>query len=306
MLGNNQTTVTKFLLLGFARYRAYKFWIFFLTLSVYIATVVGNLLIITLVLLSPYLKSPMYFFLSNLYVSDTIVTTNIIPNMLRVTWQDGGTISFVPCLFQLHIHGSSSCAGCFLLTAMSYDRYLAICNPLRYTAIMEFKLCLQLGLFSWFFGFLVPVMSTIMISCLEFCGTNTINHFFCDLVPLLEISCSDISFVKLEIFLASVFVLILPPILIILSYVYILITVLKIPSTSGRQKVFSTCSSHLTVVCVYYGTVLAIYTIPSSKNSIDTDKFLSLLYTVVTPLLNPIIYGLRSQEIRNALSKLIG
>ncbi|XP_053545592.1 olfactory receptor 11L1-like [Bombina bombina] len=301
---NNQSDVTEFLLLGFTNTQFSKWCIFLIILPLYNLTVACNLLIITLVLVSPYLKFPMYYFLSNLCLCDVMLTTNIVPNMLVVIWRKGKTISFGVCLLQFYIYGVCGGTECLLLGVMSYDRYLAICNPLRYASIMNFNQCLNLIFWSWFLGSMATVIPVIMISFLEFAGTNTIDHLFCDLDPLLQISCSETYFVKLEDLIATIPVICFPLFYIVVSYIHIFITVLNIPSTSGRQKVFSTCSSHLTVVCAYYGTMITIYTVPSKTKSGDTNKFLSLIYTVVTPLLNPVIYGLRSKDIQRALKKL--
>ncbi|XP_053545597.1 olfactory receptor 11L1-like [Bombina bombina] len=232
-----------------------------------------------------------------------MLTTSIVPNMLFIIWRKGETISFGVCLLQFYIYSVSGSTECLLLTVMSYDRYLAICNPLRYASIMNFNQCLNLIFWSWFFGSLTAIITVIMICGLEFAGPNTIDHFFCDLEPLLQISCSETYFVKLEVYIASIPLLCFPILYIVVSYIHIFITVLNIPSTSGRKKVFSTCSSHLTVVCAYYATMFTIYTVPSKTKSTDTNKFISLIYTVITPLLNPVIYGLRSQDIRRALKK---
>ncbi|XP_053545600.1 olfactory receptor 10A7-like [Bombina bombina] len=304
MQENNQSDVTEFLLLGFTNSPVSKLCIFLIILPLYNVTVAGNLMIITLVLVSPYLKLPMYYFLSNLCLCDVMLTTSIVPNMLFIIWKKGETISFGVCLLQFYIYAVSGGAECLLLTVMSYDRYLAICKPLHYASIMNFNQCLNLIFWSWFLGSLATMILVIMISFLKFAGPKTIDHFFCDLDPLLKISSSETYFVKLEILMATFPIICVPLLIIVVSYIHIFITVLNISST-GRQKVFSTCSSHLTVVCAYYGTMFTIYTVPSKIKSTDTDKFLSLIYMVVTPLLNPLIYGLRSKDIRRALKKLV-
>ncbi|KAM4749407.1 olfactory receptor 1J2-like [Rhinophrynus dorsalis] len=198
----------------------------------------------------------------------------------------------------------SAVTECFLLSVMSYDRYLAICNPLYYSSLMSFQRCLHLVLCSWFMDFIVTLSSVLRLHGLQFCGPNVIDHFFCDLAPLLQLSCSDSSFVELINFVVGFPVTFLPLMFIITTYIYILHTILRIPSTSGRQTGFYTCSSHLTVVSVYYGTLMTAYLFNSKEHSLNLSKALSFLYTVVTPFLNPIIYSLRNKDIKMVLAKL--
>ncbi|XP_075433833.1 olfactory receptor 5G29-like [Ascaphus truei] len=268
-------------------------------------TLTGNLLIIVLVSSSHKLHSPMYFFLSHLSLCDILITATIVPNMLHGILEEGATISFNGCITQFYIFCVSSATECLLLTVMSYDRYLAICHPLRYTSIMDIRLQYHLVFWSWFLGFTLTLFIVTQLGMLPFCGPNTIDHVFCDIVPLLELSCIDSSFLKLEDVVVSIPLTFFSFIFIIVTYVSIFLTILRIPSTSGRQKAFSTCSSHLTVVSLYYVTLITIYQVPSTGHSINFNKVLSLLYIVLTPLFNPIIYSLRSQDIRAAFKKLI-
>ncbi|MEE6505914.1 hypothetical protein FKM82_007380 [Ascaphus truei] len=288
MLGKNHTIVTEFLLLGFQNLHNFKILLFTVFLVTYIMTISNNLLIIALVSTSHQLHSPMYFFLAHLSLSDILLTTGFVPNMLRLIWGEGGTMSVAGCISQLHFYFCSGAAESLLLTVMSYDRYLAICHPLRYTTIMNFKLCLQLVIWSWLLGFIFTLFLILPISQLQFCGPNVIDHIFCDFAPLLKHSCSDTSFLEMEDFVLTFPVFLLP---------------FVIPSTTGRQKAFSTCSSHISVVGTYYGTLIMIYVIPSSEHSFTINKVLSLLYTVVTPFFNPLIYSLRNQEIGAALRR---
>ncbi|XP_077137173.1 olfactory receptor 5G29-like [Ranitomeya variabilis] len=301
MSANNQTVVVEFLLLGFQNLHAFKFLLFSLLLLVYVASLGGNLLIITLVLLSNLLRSPMYIFLSQLSFCDTVFATNILPNMLRVILQEGSRLSVAGCITQYHVFGFSATTESFLLTVMSYDRYVAICNPLRYAAMMNSSLQVLLVSSSWFLSLVISLTSLFLICRLQFCGPNVIDHFFCDVAPLLELSCSDTAIIKIEIYVCSIPVVLFPFLFILGSYISIFMSIVRISTTSGRQKAFSTCSSHLTVVSLYYGTLFAVYVVPTSVSSLNLNKILSLLYTVVTPMFNPIIYSLRNQEIKSTL-----
>ncbi|XP_075434068.1 olfactory receptor 6F1-like [Ascaphus truei] len=303
MLGKNQTIVTEFLLLGFQTLHSSKILLFSLFLVIYIMTLSSNLLIIALVSTSHQLHSPMYFFLAHLSLSDILLTTVFVPNMLRLIWGEGGTMSVAGCISQLHFYFCSGAAESLLLTVMSYDRYLAICHPLHYTTIMNFKLHLQLVVWSWLLGFMFTFLLILPTSQLQFCGPNVIDHIFCDFAPLQKHSCSDTPFLDIEVFVLTFPVILFPFVFIIVTYIYIFLTIVRIPSTTGRQKAFSTCSSHLTVVCTYYGTLIIIYVVPSGGHSFNINKVLSLLYTVVTPFFNPIIYSLRNHEIRTALRR---
>ncbi|KAG9480862.1 olfactory receptor 5G29-like [Eleutherodactylus coqui] len=301
MSADNQTAVVDVLLLGFRNLHAFKFLLFTFFLLVYVLSLGGNLLIILLVLVSNFLQSPMYFFLSHLSFCDTVFTTNVLPNMLQVIIKEGSTLSLVGCIIQYHVFGFSATTESFLLTVMAYDRYLAICNPLRYTAIMSLSLQVLLVTSSWLLSLVLTLSSLLLIHRLQFCGLNVIDHFFCDVAPLLELSCSDTSLVKIEIYVCSVPIVLFPFLFIMGSYTSIFLSIVRISSTCGRQKAFSTCSSHLTIVSLYYGTLFVVYVVPTSILSLNLNKILSLLYTVVTPLFNPIVYSLRNQEIKTAL-----
>ncbi|KAM5171616.1 olfactory receptor 11L1-like [Mantella aurantiaca] len=263
----------------------------------------GNLLIIILVSYSKFLQSPMYFFLTQLSTNDILLTSVIVPNTLYVSLYDSGTIPFAGCITQFYFFGAAETSECLLLSVMSYDRYLAICNPLRYSLLMNRWLCLKLVIVSWMLSFSLILIDTITLSKLAFCKSNIIDHFFCDLSPLIEISCSDTYILQLEVSLLSTPLVILPFIMIVISYVYIIIAIMKIKSKAGRQKAFSTCSSHLSVVIMFYGTLIGIYVLPSREQVQNTGKILSLSYTVVIPLLNPVIYSLRNKDIKKALEK---
>ncbi|XP_053320001.1 olfactory receptor 10A7-like [Spea bombifrons] len=305
MLLINQTKVAAFLLLGFQNSPVFNQMLFVLFLVLYILTLLGNLMIIMLVARAQSLRFPMYFFLTQLSLSDILLTTNIAPNMLHVIIYGGGTISFTACITQLYFHGTSTAAECLLLTVMSYDRYLAICRPLHYTSIMDLKLQIQLVILCWFTAFPLMLPIVFLIDHLQFCGPQIIDHYFCDLAPLLELSCSDYNIVKVVDIVLGIPSALFPFCFILSTYVYIFIAIFGISSTIGRQKAFSTCSSHLTVVSTFYGTLIAIYLFPSEGQTSTENKLISLLYSVGTPFLNPIIYSLRNQEIRSILLKYI-
>ncbi|KAM4807854.1 olfactory receptor 6F1-like [Rhinophrynus dorsalis] len=298
----NQTMETDFFLLGFPNLHKYKMFLFVLFLLIYIMTLAANFIIIVLVATSRHLKSPMYFFLSHLSLSDIFLTTNISPNMLHIILGEGGSITFAGCIIQFYLLGCSGIAECLLLTVMSYDRYMAICNPLHYTSVMHLSFCCHLVTFCWLLGSGLMLITATLVSKLQFCGSMKIDYFFCDFAPLIELSCSDTSIVEIENILLAVPVTLFPFGFIIVTYVCIFLTILRISSGTERQKAFSTCSSHLIVVCMYYGTLVTIYVNPYRGNSLDINKILSLLYTVATPFFNPIIYSLRNKEIRTVLS----
>ncbi|XP_044138634.1 olfactory receptor 1468-like [Bufo gargarizans] len=297
----NSTMATEFLILGFPALNDYKLPFFSIVLLMYSMTICENLLIILLVSTSQRLRSPMYFFLGHLALSDIFQISNVVPKMLDVIIKEGSIISFVGCATQFYLYGVSVSAACFLLTAMSYDRYLAICRPLHYISMMSAKLRYSLIISSWGISFMLVLITLVLVCGLDFCRSNVINHFFCDLAPLLELSCSDTTPVSIDIIVHSVFIVLLPFLFIIITYVHIFITIFGISSTSGRQKTFSTCSSHLGVVSTYYGSMIIIYMVPYRGHSVPVNKFISLLYIVLTPFLNPVIYSLRNQEIQSSL-----
>ncbi|KAM4749412.1 olfactory receptor 6M1-like [Rhinophrynus dorsalis] len=247
----------------------------------------------------------MYFFLSHLSCCDILLTSLIAPLLMSLLSGDIKKISFIGCLAQFYLFGALATTECFLLSVMSYDRYIAICNPLRYASLMNFQRCFHLVFWCWLIAFSLMLNTALQVGKLYFCGPNVIDHFFCDLAPLLQLSCSNTSFVETENLVVGFPSTFLPLIFIIATYIYIFHTILKIPSTFGRQKAFYTCSSHLTVVSIYYGTLIVAYLFLTKKHSLNLNKALSFLYTVVTPSLNPIIYSLRSKDIKTALAKLM-
>ncbi|XP_063302648.1 olfactory receptor 11L1-like [Pelobates fuscus] len=302
---HNQSTVPELFLLGFQLLHRSRIILFLGLLVVYMLTLTGNLLIIILVSVTRCLHSPMYFFLSHLSSCDIILTTTIIPNLLYITLKNGRPMTVSGCITQLHLFSCSVVTECFLLTMMSYDRYVAVCKPLQYVTIMNFSFCLSLIVLSWILGFLLTLIVTVLISHLTFCNSHYIDHFFCDFAPLVQLSCSDTSVVRTVVYIIAFPEMVIESVFIISTYFCIFLAIHRISSTTGRQKAFSTCSSHLTIVCTYYGTIIAIYAVPSGEHSSGMNKIVSLIYTIVTPLLNPIIYSLRNQEIKTAIIKLL-
>ncbi|OCT90806.1 olfactory receptor 5V1 [Xenopus laevis] len=301
-MGSNKTAIMDFFLLGLQQYNNQKFLVFFVLLIMHITTLTGDLMIILLVSTSQRLQSPMYYFLKHLSISEIMFTTNIVPNMLYIILKEGNSMTIVCCFIQFYIFIASGSIESLLLTIMSYDRYLAICNPLRYSYLMNLQICQTLVSCSWLLCFLLVLITVILLCQLQFCASNIIDHYFCDLEPILELSCSDTSFVRTAVLVLSIPTVITAFTFIIITYICIFYTVLRISSSAGRHKAFSTCSAHLTSVCSYYGPLIIIYVVPYRGSSLNANKLLSLLYTVVTPLINPIIYSLRNQEIREVLA----
>ncbi|XP_075128433.1 olfactory receptor 11H6-like [Leptodactylus fuscus] len=232
-----------------------------------------------------------------------MVITDIVPNLLYILLSNGAAITFIGCMTQLYFFCGSEGFECLLLAVMSYDRYVAICNPLRYSTIMTSGHCVILSITCWLFGFLIILIYIIKTAKLIFCGPNVIDHLFCDLVPLLELACSDTFIIHVEIYLIGFVAVFIPALIIILSYTSIVRAVLRIPSSTGRQKAFSTCSSHLIVVSIFYWTIFSVYVVPPTDITLSVSKILSLLYTVFTPFINPIIYSLRNKDIRKAVQE---
>ncbi|OCT64519.1 hypothetical protein XELAEV_18045618mg [Xenopus laevis] len=300
----NQTPIGEVVILGFQTLHGYRVGLFVTFFAIYMLTLSGNLIVMLLMLLSRLLYSPMYFFLSNLSLSEILLTTNITPLMLHVLLNNGVVMSISGCLVQLQLFGTFVATESLLLTVMSYDRYLAICRPLHYASIMDYWSCVYLSISCWALATLISSISVGFTSTLYLCGSNIIDHFFCDFTPLLKLSCSDTSMVELEVSLLSTTPTIFPFLFIIITYCCIIKSIMRMPSLKGKEKAFSTCSSHLGVVSTYYMTIIVVYVVPTKGHSKTADKVVSLLYTMLTPLLNPIIYSLRNQEIKAALGGL--
>ncbi|XP_040081647.1 olfactory receptor 1J4-like [Oryx dammah] len=305
MKRENQSSVSEFLLLGLPIQPEQQGVFFALFLGVYLTTVLGNLLIILLIRLDPRLHTPMYFFLSHLALTDVSFSSVTIPKMLINMQIQDQSIPYAGCITQTYFFLLFTGLDDFLLTSMAYDRYVAICHPLHYSTAMGQGLCPSLVTVSWILSCTNALCHTLLLPRLSFCADHSIPHFFCDLDALLKLSCSDTSLNELAIFTAGVAIIILPLVCILISYGRIGATILKVSSTKGICKALSTCGSHLSVVSLYYGTIIGLYIFPSSSTSRDKSTIASVMYTVVTPLLNPFIYSLRNRDMKGALERLL-
>ncbi|NXT19494.1 O12D2 protein, partial [Syrrhaptes paradoxus] len=302
----NQTEVSEFILLGLTNIQGLQYFCFISFLLLYLTSLLGNSAIVTMVIAEPRLHTPMYFFLGNLSCLDIFYSTVTVPKMLAGFLFGHQPISFGGCLAQLHFFHFLGSTEAVLLATMAYDRYVAICNPLRYAFVMSPQTCLLLAVASWSSGFVHALMHSVMTSQLSFCGHNHIHHFFCDIKPLLNLACSSTSFNMALLNVVTTSIALGPFILIVLSYFYIISFIFqKVRSLEGSWKPFSTCASHLTIVALFYIPVLFNYSPPSSGSSPRRDVPVSLMYSAVTPALNPLIYTLRNQEVRWALKKML-
>ncbi|XP_057571630.1 olfactory receptor 1468-like [Hippopotamus amphibius kiboko] len=303
MTGRNETVVSEFLLLGLPIQSEHQHLFSALFLAMYVTTILGNLVIMVLICLDPHLHTPMYLFLSNLSFSDLCFSSVTVPKLLQDMQSHVPSIPYAGCLTQMYFFLFFADLEDFLLVAMAYDRYVAICFPLHYTTIMSPKLCLFLVVLPWVLTTFHAMLHTLLMARLSFCADNVIPHFFCDLSALLKLSCSDTRVNELVIFIIGGLVVVLPLLLLILSYARILSSILKVPSAKGICKAFSTCGSHLTVVALFYGTIIGLYLCPSANNSAVKETVMALMYTVVTPMLNPFIYSLRNRDMKGALGR---
>ena len=303
MTGRNQTIVSEFLLMGLPIESEHQNLFYVLFLAMYITTVLGNLLILVLICLDPHLHTPMYLFLSNLSFSDLCFSSVTMPKLLQNMQSRDPSIPYAGCLTQMYFFLFFADLESFLLVAMAYDRYVAICFPLHYTAIMGPRLCLSLLVLSWVLTTFHAMLHTLLMARLHFCEDNVIPHFFCDMSALLKLSCSDTRVNELVIFITGGLILVIPFLLIITSYARIVSSTLKVPSARGIRKAFSTCGSHLTVVSLFYGTVIGLYLCPSANNSTVKETVMAMMYNVVTPMLNPFIYSLRNRDMKGALGR---
>ncbi|EFB27504.1 hypothetical protein PANDA_022250, partial [Ailuropoda melanoleuca] len=303
MIERNQSVVSDFLLLGLPIKPEQWNLFYALFLAVYVTTIVGNLLIVILIRLDSHLHTPMYLLLSNLSFSDLCFSSVTMPKLLQNMQSRVPSISYAGCLTQMYFFLLFGDLESFLLVAMAYDRYVAICFPLHYTTIMSPKLCLSLVALSWVLTMLHAMLHTLLMARLWFCADNTIPHFFCDMSALLKLACSDTRVNELVIFTMGGLILVIPFLLIIMSYAQIVSSILKVPSARGIRKAFSTCGSHLSVVSLFYGTIIGLYLCPSTNNSTVKETVMAMMYTVVTPMLNPFIYSLRNRDMKGALGR---
>ncbi|XP_054983796.1 olfactory receptor 6C6-like [Sorex araneus] len=302
---NNQSREIEFILLGLTDDPHLQIVIFIFLFLNYILSVLGNLSIILLTLLDPRLKTPMYFFLRNFSFLEVSLTTICIPRFLITIVTKNKVISYNGCASQLFFFLLLGVTEFYLLAAMSFDRYVAICKPLHYPVIMSNRVCYQLVFSSWTAGFLITFPPLVMGLKLEFCASKVIDHFICDTSPVLQISCTDTRLLELISFVSAVITLVVTLLLVILSYTYIIRTILKMPSAQNRRKAFSTCSSHMIVVSLTYGSCIFIYMKPSAKERVTLSKGVAVIYTSVAPLLNPFIYTLRNQQVKQASKDII-
>ncbi|XP_020831846.1 olfactory receptor 5AN6-like [Phascolarctos cinereus] len=301
--GKNSTVVTRFILLGFSDYSELNIIFFVIFLVIYLMTLAWNLSLISLIKVDSHLHTPMYFFLSNLSFLDICYVSSTAPKMLSDFFKEKKTISFGGCAAQYFIFSGMGLTECCLLAAMAYDRYAAICNPLLYTAIMSPALCMWMVAGSYMSGFSGSLIQLCSLLQLNFCGPDVIDHFFCDLPQLLVLSCSGTLALQILKFVLAVVFGVLTVLIIVVSYGHIVEAILKISSAQGRSKAFNTCASHLMAVTLFYGSGLFIYLHPSSNDSFSHDKVVSIFYTMVIPMLNPLIYSLRNREIKEALKR---
>ncbi|XP_062990550.1 olfactory receptor 5V1-like [Elgaria multicarinata webbii] len=305
MEAKNETQLREFIFLGFSSLSSGHEYLFSIFLAAYVATMMGNLMLLILVLMDSRLHSPMYFFLSHLSCLDICISSVVVPKILANLLRRKHTISYNQCLAQtFFLIGFAGCEPA-LLAVMAYDRYAAICRPLYYSHLMSNRVCIQLAVATWVWGFLDAALHVALASTLSFCGVNRIPHIFCDVPPLLKIACSDTGVNELANHITSIFVGLGPLLFIFLSYFYILASILRIRSNTSRLKAFSTCASHIIVVNVCLGNAFLNYNQPSTGYSLETDTFIATMFCVVNPMLNPLIYSLRNKEVKAALRKVL-
>ncbi|XP_025326683.3 LOW QUALITY PROTEIN: putative olfactory receptor 2B8 [Canis lupus dingo] len=302
---NNGSSFTGFILLGFSERPQLELVLFVVLLIFYMFTLLGNTTIIALSHLDPLLQTPMYFFLSNLSFLDLCYTTSTVPQLLVHLRRADKSISFGGCVVQLFISLGLGSTECILLGVMALDRFAAVCRPLHYTVIMHSRLCSWMASASWFIGFANSSLQTVLIFLVPLCGRNKIDHFFCEIPPLLNLACVDTTIYESEIFFVSVIILFIPVTLITVSYGWIVRAIFRIKSSAGQRKAFGTCGSHLTVVSLFYGTAIYAYLQPNNNYSQDQGKFISLFYTIITPMVNPVIYTLRNKDVTGAMKKVL-
>ncbi|XP_016278340.2 olfactory receptor 10AG1-like [Monodelphis domestica] len=304
MAEENLTIVVEFVLLGFSDYPKLQGFLFVMFLVIYLSILIGNGLIIIITKVDSALQTPMYFFLGNFSFLEICYTSVTLPRMLVNIWTQKRNISFLACAIQLGFLLILGAPECLLLGVMAYDRYVAICKPLYYPLIMNHKVCVQLVVGSWTIGIPVQIAQTYQVFSLPFYGSNKLNHIFCDLRPVLKVAHGNTFVSELSIYAVAMLFGMAPFLMILWSYMKIVSTIQKIPSTTGKYKTFSTCSSHIMVVGLFFGSIIITYLQPKSSHSADNDKIFSLFYTILTPMFNPLIYTLRNRDVIIALKKL--
>ncbi|XP_060108685.1 olfactory receptor 13H1-like [Heteronotia binoei] len=301
----SEMVVTEFILLGLSNHPVARAILFWIVLVIYLISLMANGLMIISIITDSHLHTPMYFFLSNLSFLDICYTSSSLPQVLVTLTTKRATISFVACMAQIHISLYLGTTECVLLAVMSYDRFVAICSPLHYTVIMSWRVCVQMAIGTWGIGFILTLIPTV-IGPKRFCGSNVINHFTCEAQTVSKLICGDTHISDIVSFITGVLALIIPFAFILVTYLRIGQAVWQIRSDQGWSKALSTCSSHLIVVGIFYGSAMSMYLQPKSKYTSDGDKMVSLLYKAVTPMLNPLIYSLRNKDVKQALQKLFG
>ncbi|XP_075815523.1 olfactory receptor 1165 [Microtus pennsylvanicus] len=300
----NQSSVTTFILLGFSEYPHLHALLFLLFFIIYTVTLIGNLGIIVVRRINPKLHTPMYFFLSHLSFLDVCYSSVFTPKLLEILIVEDRTISFKGCMTQFFFICAFVITEMFMLAVMAYDRFVAVCNPLLYTVAMSPKLCALLVAGTYMWGVFCSSMITYSLLQLSYCGPNIINHFGCEYSAILSLSCSDPTFSQVVCLIISIFNETCSLLIILASYVFIVVTIIKMPSKGGLQKAFSTCSSHLTAISIFHGIILLLYCVPNSKNSWLVVKVATVLFTVMIPMLNPLIYSLRNKDVKGTVSRL--
>ncbi|XP_006036124.1 olfactory receptor 5V1-like [Alligator sinensis] len=301
----NITTATTFILVGLSDLPEVRYSLFVLFSVIYLATLAGNISILVAIGTDLRLQNPMYFFLSNLSLLDILCPTVTVPKILDALLTENNNISFAGCMIQLYFLIDMVGTEIFLLSVMAYDRYVAICHPLKYTTIMSKKVCAQLAAGTWISGFLNSLLHTSFTFTLSFCRSNKVNQYYCDIPPVLALSCTSTYTSEMLLLIVAGILGSSAFLITLISYTCILLAILRMRSPEGRHKAFSTCASHLTVVCLFYGTTIFTYVRPSSSYSPNQDRIVSMLYGVVTPMLNPMIYSLRNKEVKRALLRMV-
>lgn len=301
----NQTPVAEFILVGLSSSLEVRLLLLGLFSTVYTMTLMGNVIMLILIQLDSRLHTPMYFFLSHLACVDICYTSSTIPQMLVNLHSPHKHISLASCAIQMYVFLALATTECFLLAVMAFDRYAAVCHPLHYTSHLNKRVCMSLATAAWTSGLSLPVAHLVLTWQLPFCGSNLIDHFFCEMPAVLKLACADTQVIETVTLVGCIFTLLTPLTFILMTYIHILTSILKIHSSQGQQKAFSTCASHVTVVALFYGSAILMYMRPKSSHSPGQDKIISLFYSIVIPMFNPMIYSLKNKDVKRALIKVI-